>query len=252
MAVDHDDTSDDRDHDGGSSDEDSGAVIASRRLTQLKKRESLPSVESSLDSFINKANEKLFDVANVKPENQEDALRREIDELKKRVADAEAKAAAAHSRAAEAEARVEIRRPKPVGAVLAAFVVGAGAMFAVSFLMPKKEVPAPAQAASSPAPPSTANEPAPPVEEAAPPATAPAGTAPTAAAAPAVEDGAPAAAPSPPEHSVAANKAATNKRADGKGSKKATHPRGAETPAKTPTNTTTTPSKQDGDLYNPF
>src|SRR5262245_16355644 len=86
-------------------DEDDEPVnVPQRSISRLRSRESLPSVESSLDAFITKANEKLFDVANVKSESREDALQREVEDLKKRLSDLDVQLRAAEARAVEAKA----------------------------------------------------------------------------------------------------------------------------------------------------
>src|SRR6185369_3211385 len=92
-----------------------------RKLSALGK--GAPDVESKLDEFISKANNDLLDVSAFDANNREHQLQREVDELKDKLALAEARA----------------RGSKGWGKAAIAFVVGCGAMFAVTTLMPREQ-----------------------------------------------------------------------------------------------------------------
>ena len=99
------------------------------------------SADRSLDAFIARANQELVevDLAPFKPENREGALRREIEDLQAKLAKLEVRATQAEVHAAAIEARA--RSPR-WGGVIAAFLTGGAAMFAVSFFLLGKAAPA--------------------------------------------------------------------------------------------------------------
>lgn len=129
MAVDPTDD-ETRDHKGGDEEDESDLVPIKRQPKSLLASKSLPSVSSALDDFIISANQKLMDVAEFTPETREQGLRDEIAELKKKLATAESKAAAA----AATEAPAPAAGGRSWGAIIGAFVVGAGLMFAIGKL----------------------------------------------------------------------------------------------------------------------
>jgi hypothetical protein len=137
MAVDpNDDDKQDEKRDAGANenmdDDESAFVPTKRQPKSLLASKSLPTVENALDDFIISANQKLLDVAEFTPETREKALRDEIAELKKKLAAAESKATA-----------VDAPTPSPGGrswgAIVGAFVVGAGLVFAVGKLTSSHE-----------------------------------------------------------------------------------------------------------------
>ena len=205
-----------------------------RKLSALGK--GAPDVESKLDEFISRANNDLLDVSAFDANNREHQLQREVDELKDKLAIAEARA----------------HGSKGWGKAAIAFVVGCGAMFAITTLMPREQAapreepkaavaPAPAPA---PAPPAQVTPIEPPAQQAAAPAPAPE---PAAAPAPAPETVAAAPAPAPastPKPTKHARHAATPSSSPAK-TPDSTPPAHDEKPAET---------KQAGSdtLYNPF
>jgi hypothetical protein len=101
----------------------------------LKQAGALPSVESSLDAFIAKANEKLLDLADFDPATRERALERERDELTQQLAEARALLADARDAATRTEA--PSRRGSRWPGLIAAFVSGGAAVFAALAWMPQ-------------------------------------------------------------------------------------------------------------------
>jgi hypothetical protein len=101
--------------------------------------EGAPSVESSLDDFISRANDEIVDVAKFDPDSAVDrelALQQEVDELKQRLASAPA----------------PVARSRGWGKLVIGYVLGCASIFAVTTLMPKSSPPAqPATAVTAPA-----------------------------------------------------------------------------------------------------
>ncbi len=196
-------------------------------------------VSSTLDAFIARANEELVDLAAApfKPEHREGVLRRELDEVSVKLAAAEARATAAEARATAADARAtaadvrasESRGSTRWGLTIAAFLVGGAAMFALSFVLPGKEPPAPAAAPVATSPPVTPSAPPPPAVTVE-PITEPATVAEPAAVAPP---------PAPVAVPEATEKVTTKKAA------KPRRPVAREDSA-------ATPKPPEDDLYNPF
>jgi hypothetical protein len=138
MAVDpnDDDKQDEkRDVDTDEADDESEFVPIKRQPKSLLASKSLPSVSNALDDFIISANQKPLDVAEFTPETREQSLRDEIAELKKKLAAAESKTATA------AEPEAPTAGGRSWGAIVGAFVVGAGLMFAVGKLTSSSEAP---------------------------------------------------------------------------------------------------------------
>lgn len=202
-----------------------------RKLSALGK--GAPDVESKLDEFISRANNDLLDVSAFDANSREHQLQREVDELKDKLAIAEARASGS----------------KGWGKAAIAFVVGCGAMFAITTLMPREQA-APKEepkAAVAPAPAPAPSAQVTPIEQPAQPAAAP-------APAPAPEQ---AAAPAPAPDTVAAAPAPAN---TPKPTKHARHAATSPSPTKTPDATPPAhedkpaETKQAGSdtLYNPF
>ncbi len=143
MAIDPNDDDEHRNAKPDDDEDESDLVPIKRQPRTLVARKSLPSVESALDDFIIQANQKLMDVAEFTPETREQGLRDEIAELKKKLAAAEAKAARAAETAATATEAPQAGGGRSWGAIIGAFVVGAGIMFAVGKLT-SSEAPRPA------------------------------------------------------------------------------------------------------------
>lgn len=134
MAIDPNDDDEHRDATPNDDEDESDLVPIKRQKKSLVARKSLPTVESALDDFIIQANQKLMDVAEFTPETREQGLRDEIADLKKKLAAAEAKAAAAAAAASTATEAPQASGGPSWGAIIGAFVVGAGIMFAVGKL----------------------------------------------------------------------------------------------------------------------
>lgn len=231
MAV---DPKDDRD------DDDEESAGPTRRIPKhLGVRKSLPAVESALDDFIIQAKQTTLDTKDFTPETREQQLRDQVAALEKKLAAAEARAvdepAAAH-------------RSRPWGAMLAAFVVGAAAMYAVTFVLAPHDTPdrAPVAAPSDPAPtPVQAQAPTPPTTPTPAPTPAPAPAAPpTPVPAPEPAVAAPAPAPEPPKAAAAKPKQAKPRPTQPSEGDK---PKPAPTPSPPPAT-----GSSGGDLYNPF
>jgi hypothetical protein len=234
-------------------DPDAPAVLPRKPKSSLLKKmaNDVPkaSVATSLDDFITKANEGLLDVKENVP-SRERELEAKVDELEKKLASAEARAKKAEAQRVAAAEPVMPMAPQSrgFGGIAIAFVLGCGAMFAVSTFVLKKEsdktagVPAGTQPEADTAttpPPTPAPPPAPePPANAEQPAPTPAeqtAVAPT-----------PAPTPAPTETKVAAKKQRGTKQSGGTRETKSTP---TETqPVKQPE------SAQNGsaELYNPF
>jgi hypothetical protein len=194
-------------------DPDAPAVLPRKPKASLLKKMAgdvpTTSVGSSLDSFITKANEGLLDVKENPPSRERD-LEAKVTELEKKLASAEerAKKAEEAKRAMAVEPVMPIApQSRGVGGIVVAFVLGCGAMFAVSTFVLKKE-PDKTTSVAEPAPsaPTAAPTPAPTPA----PAPAPAPT-PTPAPAPGPEaaatpDPVAVATPAPPTPATAAAK----------------------------------------------
>jgi cell division protein FtsN len=121
--------------------------IMPRKLQALGK--DAPSVESSLDNFIARANDDLVDVSDFDPTKaaqRELALKHEVDDLKQRLAKVQT-------------------RGKPSqgwGKLVIGYVLGCASIFAVSALIPKDSPPQPSQAAVTTPSPVQATAPTPP------------------------------------------------------------------------------------------
>lgn len=148
-------------------DEDNDDVYrpAPRKPKNLSKRASLPTFESSIDRFITdaKAEPHKHDVSYFEADSREGSLAKEIDELKKKLAEAEAKAEAAAAAEAKAKAKLDEREraevavepPAPKrgwGGILAGVAIGAGVMFGVTRLV-KPSPPTVEAVATQPQPP---------------------------------------------------------------------------------------------------
>jgi hypothetical protein len=153
MAV---DSKDDDDVGEDSIDEELPLERKVRRARNLSK--SQKTVEGALDDFIARANEKLLDVSEFDHAAKEQAYKKEIDELKKKLADAESRSIdAAVTNPRGAKAAVVAPPPEPVeperivetktnwGMVIGAFVLGCAGMFA--FNLATKDTAAPTQMA---------------------------------------------------------------------------------------------------------
>jgi hypothetical protein len=119
------------------------------RKQKFTKRDSLPTVERSLDKFIEtaKAEPHKHDVTYFDPDTREETMRKEIEDLKGRVAAAEARAATALEEAKAARTPVPAPAPPPApvatsawGKMAVAFVIGGACMFGVNALWPRKDV----------------------------------------------------------------------------------------------------------------
>ena len=241
--------------------------IMPRRLQALGK--GAPTVESSLDDFISRANEDSVDVSDfdkAKQEAREAAVQRDTAAK----TDGEQRELALHRRVEELEQRIVAlkakRRPSQGwGKLVIGFVLGCGSMFAVSALMPRDSA-QPATTANAPAPaaaPVQAAPPAPPlavtpIEE---PAVPPAPPAATPAVAPPAAPSAPAAAAQPvpvaepapaAEPAAVATKRAVEKPA--KPAKKARRIAPSQSQPAQPAPSPPAPDPKSGKegLYNPF
>lgn len=222
-------------------DDDEESAGPTRRIPKhLGVRKSPATVESALDDFIIQAKQKTLDVKEFTPETREQQLRDQIADLEKKLAAAEARAVD--------EPTAGPPRSRPWGAMVAAFVVGAAAMFAVTFVLAPHDTTerAPVAAPSDPSPtPVQAQAPTPPPTPtpAPPPAPVPAAApTPTPDPEPGVEEPTPA----PERPKAAASKAKQTKPRPAQPSEDA-KPKPTPTPAP-PAET----GSNGGDLYNPF
>lgn len=256
MAIDPNDDDENRDATPDDDDDESDLVPIKRQKKSLVARKSLPTVESALDDFIIQANQKLMDVAEFTPETREQGLRDEIADLKNKLAAAEAKAAKAADAVAVASDIPEPAQGRSWGAIVGAFVVGAGLMFGIGKLT-SSDAPRPAidstptaVAPGEPAPSTPTVTPPPVVEPVAQqPATGTTSTPPTTPTPPTTTAQAPSdrtTAPRPKQPTVAAKQSP----------KQPTSPKQPKAPAAgQPDSPPKPPPTQDGsgsDLYNPF
>jgi hypothetical protein len=96
------------------------------------------SVATSLDDFISKANQKLLDVKETPPPpSRETQLAAQVEDLKKQLEAAEARAKKARE---QAEPVMPMAPPSSGwGKAIVAFVLGCGATFAVTTMLPKRD-----------------------------------------------------------------------------------------------------------------
>ena len=211
-----------------------------RAPKHIVKRESLPSVETSLDRFIEEANAQLAEPVDISGfQSRENKLQKELDELKQQLA--------------AAERQAEVNKRSPLGKMLAAFVVGCASMFAVSFFMPKQAA-APQHTATQPG---TTELPSRAPTLAPAPTPTPPAAAPSQVVATPIEEPA---APPPPAPPVVEQPAPTTAKADKAAKqsppKRTTRPR--DTAAASPSANEPQPrppasgSGAGSDLYNPF
>jgi hypothetical protein len=239
------DSLDDDDDDAEAGDAGETIKHTPRTPKHIVARESLPSVETSLDRFIEKANEQLLDVSGFQPASKEPEPEHAAHALQREIAALKAKLAAAEARA------VEPVHSSPWGKVLAGFVVGCATTAAVMLVLPKSS-PSPQATEAQHAPQgsavSTTQPPvvATPIETPPTPPTAPPPQPAAAPAAPAAASAPAAAVPATP--AAAAPDPVTAKKRPGK---RTAPPTKTDNPASPPTQ----PAKGSGegsDLFNPF
>ncbi len=137
---------------------DDGTELAAerkvRRARSLSK--SQRTVETALDDFIARANEKILDVSGFDAAAREQQLQAEIAELKKKLADAESDEANTKTSVALPKAKAAAVEPERIvetrlkwAPVIGAFLLGCGAMFAIN-LATKPDAPPTQTAAPTP------------------------------------------------------------------------------------------------------